>query len=515
MKLRLAFLTTFLLLSGSMVTHGAPLSFDRSTQVQINIGESDWYNYPSHLAQRRVFSSESDDWESFDCPNWLDNECGQNPEGAKISYFGTIVFPMCSTRGADFCVEKLEFQSKDGKWKEAQFNRHISGPKHAAVPEIGFPTAGTVPLFAPRKEDKVAGIDGYAVYASVEVFFDPAQTSQTLFSNLDLRVMPFNEVRGNFVEQRISSNLKPNGRNEQRYSDFGEGNAWAENGVAGKALEFSQLDSIRLITHIPSSVTGWLGGRLSHAEFGVTAISKSVNRLIISGNPVKIGRAVANFERSDPPEYFKDVIQKTPNSSAFGYRGSNGVFAVLEAIRGLMSDKSYFEEVRWAVESYKNSTQPCLKDSSKLVGLVTSNATVFMASPPEFANGALKYQVGGLHYQSNGSLTLGQYDLVMRSEVARCLYKYSSAPIQGSISVVYDSGASEVSTFIIDESNGWLHLGAYNFNFSSPMIEIRLTQNHTVSKITPKSVTIICIKGKVLKKVIGLKPKCPTGFTKR
>jgi hypothetical protein len=31
----------------------------------------------------------------------------------------------------------------------------------------------------------------------------------------------------------------------------------------------------------------------------------------------------------------------------------------------------------------------------------------------------------------------------------------------------------------------------------------------------PKSVTISCIKGKLLKKISGVNPKCPTGYKKK
>lgn len=503
--------------------NAATVPFNSKTQVQIKIQESEWFNYPSHLAQRNVYNTENDDHDSVDCPQWGENGCGVIPEGSRVSYFGTVVFPQCDVPGADFCVEKLEVRNETGNWQTVQYEKSILGPTHVAVPEIRFPTAGTVSLFKPTSDDKAEGIDGYAVYASTEMQFDPSRNSEAVFSNLNLRVTPYKEVSGSFVEQKISSSISSSGRKSLGFTSFGEENVWSENGKAGKALEFSEKTAIRLTTHIPASVTGWLGGRLSHAEFDVTPISKQVNKLLIGGNPVVVGRAIANFERSNPPEFFKPNLAGSPNSSSFGWRGSNGVFQVLDAIKNLMSDKSIFEEVRWAVESFPNSTQACLNDSSKLVGLVTSNATVFYAKPPTFSSGTLKYQVGGLHYKSDGSLTSGQYDLVMRSDVARCLYKYSSAPIQGSISITYESGASEVATQVVNESNGWLHLGAYNFTFSNPVIEVKLSQqkseNNSTSTASPKPNSklkaIQCVKAKFVKKVTGVNPKCPVGFKKK
>lgn len=523
MKIRFWIVVFAIAVIGASDVHAATLPFDSKSQVQVKIQESEWFNYPSHLAQRNVYNPETDDHDSIDCPNWGKGDCGVVPAGSRVSYFGTLVFPMCDVRNADFCIEKLEVKNETGEWRTAQFERSISGPTHIAVPEIGYPTAGTVSLFGSMAEDKTLGVDGYAVYASVEMRLDPSQSPEASFSSLDLRVTPYKETSGNFTEQSISASTSTKGRKSIGFTTFGEENAWSENGRAGKALQFNEKSAIRLTTHIPASVTGWLGGRLSHAEFEVTSLSKNVNRLVIGGNPVKVGRAVANFERSNPPELFKQNIINSPSSSSFGWRGSNGVFQVLDAIKTLMSDKSVFEEVRWAVESFPNSTQFCLNDSTKLVGLVTSNATVFYSKPPIFSNGSLNYQVGGLHYESNGAITSGQYDLVMRSDVARCLYKYSSAPIQGSISITYESGSSEVATQVVNESNGWLHLGAYNFTYSSPVISVKLLQNspevtpssQPTSKPTSSKTAISCVKGKLIKKVVAINPKCPKGYKKK
>ena len=61
------------------------------------------------------------------------------------------------------------------------------------------------------------------------------------------------------------------------------------------------------------------------------------------------------------------------------------------------------------------------------------------------------------------------------------------------------------------------------FGFSAPTIRIKLTQDAVVDSPTPKiaiaspkkMVTIICVKGKLSKKVTALKPVCPTGYKKK
>jgi len=189
--------------------------------------------------------------------------------------------------------------------------------------------------------------------------------------------------------------------------------------------------------------------------------------------------------------------------------------------------------------------------STALVGLVTTNAMTYDAKPPQFKDGSLDYKVAGLHLNPDDSVFSGRYDLVMDAKVARCLYGYSdsNAPLQASVEIIDNDGTSRVTTSSLRESGGWLKLGVYGFNFSSPTLKVKLSQATPVVKAetsagsattpapTPNSSapaaatsapavmspggttpsnakvkTISCVKGKTVKKVTGANPRCPAGF---
>jgi hypothetical protein len=500
------------------------IPLDRNTQFQVKINESDWFNYPSHFAMRRTFGDGS---ETFLCPEWNSGRCDEQASVNSSSYFGTVILPYCDLSSDEFCIRSLMIQSSGSNVEQVKFVRSISGPTHKGNAVIGLPAGGTISLFEATQSDKGKGIDGYAVYSSLEISFDPAMDKSVNFRNLDLRVTPYKLLKGVFAEQSITARFDSSGRKGLGFSAFNEGNVWQENGQAGVAVSFSPEDSVELTTDIPSTLSGWLGGRLSRVSFSEERISPKVNRLTVGGNPVSVGRVVANLDRNNPPDYFRTQLESNPKSSGFGYRGSNGQFKVLDAIRESAQDKNVGEEVRWAVEAYRNSTQRCLNGTNRLMGLVATNASVYDAVAPNFVDGTLNYKVAGLHYSSNGEVSKGHYDLVMRSETARCLYGFSAAPIQASVSLLYENGEVNVSTVALSESKGWLHLGAYNFTFSSPVIAIKLIQNASAalprptptqtSKIVPptKITVISCVKGKVVKKVSGVTPKCPSGYKKK
>ena len=157
----------------------------------------------------------------------------------------------------------------------------------------------------------------------------------------------------------------------------------------------------------------------------------------------------------------------------------------------------------------------CLRQTNSLAGVVTTNATMYLDGPPTYipSQGTLDYKVASTHFEPDGKTVFkGTYDLVMSSKVARCIYGFTAAPINATISVTSESGEPNIATTIVSEKNGWLSLGAYNFTFSNPTVTVKLTQVAVApAKTTPKKIT--CVKGKTTKVVTTA--ACPAGYKKK
>jgi hypothetical protein len=168
----------------------------------------------------------------------------------------------------------------------------------------------------------------------------------------------------------------------------------------------------------------------------------------------------------------------------------------------------------------------CSTTNGELAGLVTTNALSYSAGPPAYdkETSSLNYKVSSPHFEADGKTeAMGSYDLALRSTVARCIYGFSNAPIKAEISITSQDGEKKVATTVINERNGWLYLSAKGFTFSSPVINVKLSQDAPVVAPTPsatpvaakpiaKSVKITCVKGKIKKVVSGTKPLCPKGY---
>jgi hypothetical protein len=225
---------------------------------------------------------------------------------------------------------------------------------------------------------------------------------------------------------------------------------------------------------------------------------------------------------------------------------SSGNFSMDQLIlwSKVLNEKAVANPTQWIfynlAERDIEAASSCIKNSKTLAGFVTTNSTTYTATPPIYneQTGTLDYKVASPHLLPDGKVFQGKYNLYIDSKVARCIYKFSNAPISASVSITSsDGGQQSIATTVVNEQNGWLHLSAAGFTFSSPTLKVKLTQDANAVAAVPspsakpsasaepapqasvapmiKKSTITCVKGKVTKKVIAILPKCPAGFKKK
>jgi hypothetical protein len=140
---------------------------------------------------------------------------------------------------------------------------------------------------------------------------------------------------------------------------------------------------------------------------------------------------------------------------------------------------SSYWSVRTLDQSELAGANKCFSDSQNITGIVSTNSTEYASGPPAYraSDGSLNYEVVSPHLTNENATFLGTYDLLIRKDVAKCIYGFTNAPIKASISVIGSDGNTEVATTSLSESNGWLHLSANNFEFSAPVISAKLMQD--------------------------------------
>ena len=480
------------------------------------------------------------------CTSPSDPICDLTKEGpsgkpGKFDMISSVILPVCKTEKEENCIESLEIAYGKEDFSNAKFLRQIQTEYTLnADTETGFPGGSAVALWDDSTAKNSKSLS-YMTNVSYELHRNAG--GKFYINGINFVIKPYIEVSGNYRAPYFN-------QQSGTYSAIGMRNSrevWTENGKAGIQKQFILDSKFRLKVRSTNNVSGWFKGRIKNPEISINEFSPKNNIITIEGSPVK----VPTFA------YTKNGAQLTPKE--FQWQQSNGgsgdlaggmglttpansdqwdIFDYIEYFRPLAEDKVVGYYTLWSVNSTTwGNDNYCLRDTNRVLGIVSTNAMGYNGNSPEYKDGTINYKVAGMHYEPDGKgLVEGTYDLLMRSDAARCLYGFSNAPVQATISVTGDN-EQKVAVTSMTEGNGWIKLSAYGFNFSSPTIRVQLSQvkpevpkvevpkvesqpattntaaAQTQTIIKKKSLT--CIKGKVTKKVSGTNPKCPAGFKKK
>jgi hypothetical protein len=304
--------------------------------------------------------------------------------------------------------------------------------------------------------------------------------------------------------------------------------------------------SLRLNT----SLSGWLHGRMKNAVIDYST-ANGITNLTVNANPIAVP-VVDVWSKSDDlsdahvaayqNQFWGGEALHYPLTSETGglpitdaektragmrnvsFKHINGSFSKSAMDNFLLwlpiaKDKAAAMPTQWRLgtmtDNGSGQISECLSKEKALAGVVTTNSTMYLDGPPVFQDNTLDYKVASTHLEADGTTVFkGSYELIMSSSVARCIYKFTSAPISATVSITSENGAANAATTVVNEKNGWLTLAAYGFTFSSPTVRVKLTQQ-PVAPVVAKKSSITCVKGKIIKKVTAINPLCPKGYKKK
>lgn len=332
-----------------------------------------------------------------------------------------------------------------------------------------------------------------------------------------------------------------------------------------KRWPFPQNSAFKVSIKTGAKIVGWFHGRLSAPEISSEKTSDGQTLINIEGAASTVPTLAVWAKNSDLPAKLdamiqEEFVQRGNQFAGVAYYLGNPSDRSTQAVMDernpsfndnfferymlwvdVAKDKAYATVSTWSFRTMQSAQEyaKCIGDSG-VAGMVTTNSNAYIAGPPKFEDGNLAYRVASPHYDSKGQVQIGTYDLAIRSDVARCIYGFTSAPIQATLSVVYADGESKNATTLVSEKDNWLRLSAKGFTYSSPTIKVKFSQEAPTPTPTPsatptptpsatpvaapspsskpvvaKKITIMCVKGKTVKKVTAVKPVCPAGYKKK
>jgi len=442
-------------------------------------------------------------WPDRLCASTADPVCDfDNAKWGVRTIGATSVLNICTTSENEDCIQSIEI-SRDGKeYRKLVFEKYVVGGTCDATASAGcafppdaskkLPRGGNLSVWTEVIDGKISDLKYLANYAYQMNYDD--ENKYFVINNVNLAIRPMKEI------------------NSLRWDSL-----WYENGKSGIQYDFPSNIELRATLHLSNRVVGWFKARMKDVDMEISPLSSTNNRLIVSGKSVTVPTFAVKRSLNDLTSQEKDF------AAYFGYgKGVSGgdpgdprIFEYLEYWRPKFNDISSHSTTSWTLKSTRwTSENKCLNATNRVLGVVSTNAMGYDGNPPKFSDGFLNYRVSGLHFAADGKTpNLGTYDLVLRSDAARCLYGFSNAPVSATVSIAGADGAQSVATTVVTEKDGWLKMKAAGFTFSEKQIKVKITQESRA--IAVKKSTITCVKGKVTKKVTAASPKCPAGYKKK
>jgi hypothetical protein len=243
-------------------------------------------------------------------------------------------------------------------------------------------------------------------------------------------------------------------------------------------------------------------------------------QLTLSGQPMRktVLASEMSLAQANETFYGSGVNGQLP---VLYFNSSNGKY-LADSISKYLVDTSAFEFNSWGfvlAYRYYNGLAPsyCFDQfGSDIGGYVSTNASAYSGTPPTW-NEELKildYQISAPHYLSTGELNRGYFSLVLDSQIAQCLWGLDPTKAKVSVSILNSDGQAQVATTEIKVTAERIEIRATGFHFSSPTFQLKISNTPTAN--TPKvKRQITCVKGKIVKKVTAIQPKCPAGYKKK
>ena len=556
LKVLLPVVTLFSLVLGSQSVVSAANLPDEAFTISQPPGNAGGYlgmsnipNFLNHFSNPYLMGKEaygSHLTSVYACKSFTDPAC------SKANLFqGTAEFDFCTTADETNCIDAITATKDDGTNLPVTLGDAFPGARdqdYVGDPSIGLPNGGRTHLIHIPGAPHASG-DLYVPVVNPTMELDRSQ-GQSKFSGkmqMALFAVSINNGSYNYGHQETNPSQYVDARwNVGGGADSEKGCILNDNSKCAIPEAMPTDVTFKVSVRVNFPLLGWFSGRLTQPDISIKALGNGSQLLSVSAKPVRVsavahwlkktelgpdlalyyqalqkplggtmsvgggpGKSFAEVQKGDPDSW--SLMRDTVN---FDTRAMGEFLLWLPAI----GDKADAVQTMWSARTMNSAVDQCLNQTDAVSGFVSSNATQYIEGPPTFdeSTQTLNYKVAAPHFEKDGSTVFkGTYDLAIKSEIARCIYHFSNAPIGATIEVLDNNGKSEVAVTSMNEKDGWIYLRAAGFTFSSPTLKVKLTQQSakaaTGAKTTPKKIT--CVKGKVSKVVTS--DTCPSGYKKK
>jgi hypothetical protein len=479
------------------------------------------------------------------------------------NFYFVAFLPFCEDGSTTNCILDVNATNATGqilKYSKRTYFPKVGAREFQGDPKFQLPSGSTASVLEFPTLTNSAGTITYSVGVYVIQRFTVTDWAQGTFTSTDPSILAniaaVQLVNGNYkarVTRQITNSL---GRLSLDYMALGDNIECTviEDGLCGKPVGFPENSSFALKLRLNAKTHGWMHGRLSNARVSILNESANGVDVEISGSPSKIPSVLAettvdklndsiwgSVVGGNIPSNYGEVSFAPFVQVVASNRGTYMMNA-FKALQPFMTDKAVAMPYIWSVRSVERSqvvvaagqkALDCLYanggDKGKILGFINTNATAYVSGPPTFneQSQSLDYSVAAPHFAKDGSVFKGNYSIQLNGSTARCMFGLQGTNLKATLSILSDKGENNVITSVAREDKGWFNFSVAGFTFSSPTIRLKLEEAapaNTASTASPTPAVqkpassvkkITCVKGKSVRTVSGINPKCPAGFKKK
>lgn len=496
------------------------------------------------------------------CKSVTDTVCTAATEIMIIQFFA-----LCEKPGDINCIEEVWARNADGTKIQGTYQRHLpsSGTgDFPGEPLMNLPASkGSGFVVKMSGATHKGGNDDYLVaLRNQTTIFKKAGEAATNYTigvqGLVGAITPFEIIKGGYRAVRVVDGYGSDGG--VRVTDQGDTCFATEDGICAASRDFASNHRFGLSLRLSQRLSGWFHGRISEPTIS-TSVKENTSEISIEAKPVRVAALDFVVPTAEVSQEARNMIFNGEEWGVSGTQQGVKIVTGLEEDRAQtllklftpnFKDRATRTNEFWTFKTLSGFRDDviykCSREAGTLGGIVTTNSLLYSAGPPSFnaSESSLDYKVSSPHFESSGMEATGTYDLLLRSDVARCIYGFTDAPIKASLEVFSSDGTSKVASTVINERDGWLRMSASGFGFSSPVVRAKITQDKVEAKPAPtatatpfpsasptpavvtsaapspitktatvtKKKVITCVKGSSTKKISGAKPQCPIGWKK-
>lgn len=477
------------------------------------------------------------------CTSTTDASCSGNYG------FRAVLGPCDSTTTID-CIESVTATTSSGAAVTGTFKQFFPARgvnDYVGSVADGVPSGGPPSLWTLNGLPHVSGSD-YQVVVTVsgaKINGDARKPLRTFFASITPINIHQTTCDPQFNGQCMDEYFESTGSDGKTQIRFGGVAAdqdlevrcanWGENSKCALKRTFPEGAKFSLKVRLSTVPTGWLHGRLTDPTASITT-ADGATTVQIAAQPTKVPIVSAGGQWADlPADVQAWFTANCPNNCGTRQPGSlvnpgatrnaqtlpmaykEASFEQLKLWTSFIRDSASALPTQWSVRtlSYEEMVKApkCVAEGTGVTGIVATNATLYSEGPPSFdtATSTLNYKVAAPHYEKDGRTEFkGRYDLILRSDIAKCLYDLDDSPVTSEVAVVDEAGAPKTATTSMTLADGWFKFSAVGYTHSAPTVKTKLLQTKAsvaVPDVTVPAVATAPVAAKVAK------PKVKRGKT--